>query len=242
MRTDDLFMSIWKEVTERADALRLTPPQLPRKRRPPRRMDDGTSSEPHDFPDCVTYHKVNTWYAVLDVSVQQITSRFLQNSFQELVNAESLLLTAAKGQPFEAELEKFCSFYDDFDGDSLRPQLKILGSAIKQADDSGQQLSLGIVAELLKKIPGANVLLRDVWRLMLLLLVMPASAAAAERSFSSLRRVKNYMRNTLGQSKLNSLLLLHCHKERTDLLDLKDIAQKFVLAVDQRALVFGHFD
>jgi hypothetical protein len=43
-------------------------------------------------------------------------------------------------------------------------------------------------------------------------------------------------------SKLNSLLLLHCHKERTDLLDLKDIAQKFVLAVDQRALVFGHFD
>jgi len=36
-----------------------------------------------------------------------------------------------------------------------------------------------------------------------LLLVHPASSASAERSFSSLRRLKTYLRSTIGQARLN---------------------------------------
>jgi hypothetical protein len=41
-----------------------------------------------------------------------------------------------------------------------------------------------------------------------LLLVNPASSATAERSFSSLRRLKTYLRSTCGQRRLNNLAFL----------------------------------
>jgi len=42
-----------------------------------------------------------------------------------------------------------------------------------------------------------------------LLLVVPATSATAERSFSALRWLKIYLRATMGQARLNSLLILH---------------------------------
>ena len=39
--------------------------------------------------------------------------------------------------------------------------------------------------------------------------VIPATSANAERSFSSLRMLKTYLRNTMGQERLSSLALLH---------------------------------
>ena len=59
-------------------------------------------------------------------------------------------------------------------------------------------------------------------------LVMPASNAMSERSFSTLRRVKTYLRSTMCQDRLNYLMILHVHKERTDALDLKEVANEFV--------------
>ena len=54
-----------------------------------------------------------------------------------------------------------------------------------------------------------------------ILLVIPATNATSERTFSALRRVKTYLRSTMTQTRMNSLLSLHVHKERTDALDLK---------------------
>ena len=49
-----------------------------------------------------------------------------------------------------------------------------------------------------------------------LLLVMPATNAASERSFSALKRVKAYLRATTGDARLNYLTMLHVHRGRTD--------------------------
>ncbi len=58
-----------------------------------------------------------------------------------------------------------------------------------------------------------------------LVLIMPASNSTSERSFSAFRRVKTYLRNTMGQERLiNHLMVLHVHKELTDDFDLISIA------------------
>ena len=49
-----------------------------------------------------------------------------------------------------------------------------------------------------------------------LILVMPATNAVNERSFSALKRVKTYLRATTGDSRLNHLMILHAHKDKTD--------------------------
>ena len=71
-------------------------------------------------------------------------------------------------------------------------------------------------------------LLSQVFCLAKLVLVAAATNATSERSFSAMRRVKTYLRSTSGQMRTNNLMVLHVHKERTDSLDLVNVANEFV--------------
>ena len=42
---------------------------------------------------------------------------------------------------------------------------------------------------------------------------IPVTTSTAERSFSTLRRLKTYLRNTMGQTRLNGLALLNIHRQ-----------------------------
>ena len=225
--SDSSFVSLWawEDVTKMADKLDLSPPQLPRKWQPPRRIDEGVDS--HAFPDCITYNRVETWYAFLDVIIRQIEDRFLKQNFEHIVNAEELLLHAAKGFPVGGLLKKFVQFYDDFDVQLLDAQLQIFHSiAAKHKEEHIS--SVACIAKFLQTVPGAQILLSEVCRLTKLLLVIPVSAGTAERSFSSLRRLKSYLRSTMSQRRLNHVMLLRCHQQRCDRLNLTTTAQEFV--------------
>ena len=81
----------------------------------------------------------------------------------------------------------------------------------------------------------------EVMTIIKLIMVMPATNASSERSFSAMRRVKSYLRSTMKQERLNHLMLLHVHKELTDTLNLADVANDFVSSCDNRLRVFGKF-
>ena len=84
-------------------------------------------------------------------------------------------------------------------------------------------------------------LLSQVSRAVQLVLVMPATNATSERSFSALRRVKSYLRSMMGQQRLNNLMVLHVHKDRTHSLNLMDTANDFVRDSENRLHEFGKF-
>ena len=56
-----------------------------------------------------------------------------------------------------------------------------------------------------------------------------------------MRRVKSYLRSTMNQERLNSLMILHVHKNQTDALDLSGVANEFVSKSERRTHVFGKF-
>jgi len=79
----------------------------------------------------------------------------------------------------------------------------------------------------------------QVERLVRLLPTIPCSSAEAERSFSSLRRLKTYLRNSTSQQRLNHLAVLHVHRERLDGID-NVVAREFVAKSDpNRLATFG---
>ena len=86
-----------------------------------------------------------------------------------------------------------------------------------------------------------KVLLSQVVKLASLLAVLPATNAVSERSFSSLRRVKTYLRATMTQSRLNNLMILHVHKSITDKQILTEIGNEFVSGSSHRENRFGKF-
>jgi hypothetical protein len=70
-------------------------------------------------------------------------------------------------------------------------------------------------------------------------LTIPVASATAERSFSAPRRLNTFTRSRMTASRLNNIVVLHVHQERTDNLVDDDIIQEFVAEVDIRELTFG---
>lgn len=60
-----------------------------------------------------------------------------------------------------------------------------------------------------------------------MLLSIPISNCSAERSFSVLKRVKNYMRSTMKEERLNSLSIMHIESDVLLSLDYDDIIDTF---------------
>ena len=74
-------------------------------------------------------------------------------------------------------------------------------------------------------------------KLLRLYLTAPVTSATSERTFSALRRLKNCMRSTMRQDRLNSCILLHCHKPDTENIESEEIAKSFV-SVNEKTYTF----
>ena len=81
----------------------------------------------------------------------------------------------------------------------------------------------------------------EVMLVLKLILVLPATNTTSERSFSAMKWIKSYLRSTMGQERLNNLMVLHVHKELTDEIELKEIANDFISKCPRRQEVFGKF-
>ena len=62
---------------------------------------------------------------------------------------------------------------------------------------------------------------------MLLFLTIPVTTASAERSFSKLKLVKNYLRSTLAQERLQGLVLLSNEQGTARILNLSQVIDRF---------------
>jgi hypothetical protein len=72
-----------------------------------------------------------------------------------------------------------------------------------------------------------------------ILLTMLVSSATAERSFSSLKRIKTYLRSTMVEDWLNGLALMHIHRNYQ--IDLDRIIQQFAADGNRRIqLIFPY--
>ncbi|XP_067119565.1 zinc finger MYM-type protein 1-like [Centruroides vittatus] len=70
--------------------------------------------------------------------------------------------------------------------------------------------------KIVSTFPNTEILLR-------IYLTLPISNASGERSFSVLKRVKNYLRNSLNESKLNSLAVLYIKQNALDNINYDEI-------------------
>ena len=128
-------------------------------------------------------------------------------------------------------------YKDDFNGDELKAKLETLRyfsestiNNVKELVEFVQSLS----AATKSFVPQVIVLAK-------ILLVMPATNAVSERSFSAIKRVKTYLRSTTSDCRLNHLMVFHVHKDRKDSLNMIEVANAFVERNDSQHPIFGVF-
>ena len=139
---------------------------------------------------------------------------------------------------FLTESRKVTSVYkDDIDVSELSTQLEIFGTSF-----SKPKATLHEVVKCLQSLSASQrLLLEQVCRVGRLLLVMPATNATSERSFSVLRRLKSYLRSTMSQPRLNHVMVLSIYKGLLDELDLYAVANEFVGSSEYRLRLIGTF-
>jgi hypothetical protein len=83
---------------------------------------------------------------------------------------------------------------------------------------------------------------RSVYEAVATFLVLPTTTASCERSFSGLRRVKTYLRSSMGQERLNSMILSTAHMDILDKINVCSVANDFASVNDVRKHQYGSFE
>ncbi|KAI6658762.1 hypothetical protein LOD99_15087 [Oopsacas minuta] len=235
MRTEINFNLFWMYVECRRSSIEVSSPALPRKRKITRRYEtDGNTTE---YPTSVEERYRKIYFQIIDLTMAAIKDRFDQKGFQMLQNLETALTSSENASDSDL-IGSIIAFYGDnfTHADRLHTQLKLLHC-------SGAALTdLPSIIIYLKSLNSTEKsFFSEVIKIVKLILVMPATNATSERSFSALRRLKSWLRTTTCQARLNWCLLLHVHKQRTDGLPLKVLVNEFVTCNESRMRLFGRY-
>lgn len=177
--------------------------------------------------------KVDCFFAVLDLSIQSIQERFtllmqFSHNFNFLSNLSKFL------QHSEEEQLKFCINLEsvltdknknkrDINGKELLYELRfLLNFELKSEIISSpiETLNYIIKNKLNDGFPNITIALR-------ILLTMPISVATAERSFSKLKIIKNYLRSTMSQERLENLAIISIESDLLNNLDTQEMIKQF---------------
>lgn len=153
-----------------------------------------------------------------DAVIEKVSDE-MSNRFDGLGEYEYLgLLNYEKFECFNAsfptKMVKMLIQQHSFDEAKLCNELTVLYSRAEFRGLKIKEIILMIVEKSLSQT------FSECLRLAKLILTIPNTTASVERSFSVLRRVKNYLRSTMGQKRLFSLMLMAVESEL-----LKDISK-----------------
>jgi hypothetical protein len=241
LRADSKFLSFFTSVKNEAEGL-CDLPVLPRQRKVPRRIDDGAAG--HVFDSVEEFYRKEYFQAIESI-IGALEKRFQQPGFSIVRSAEKLLLDSANGKEVNIPLDIRSIYKSDIDFEKLTLQLNLLHDTIKSVPIEGvvvtQVTKLRTICDVFEAQQTLKLIFSEIHKLLLIILTVPITTATAERSFSALRRIKNYLRNSMSQQRLNHCIILNIHRELTDRLQLTDIAQEFIGRNDRRIQFFGNF-
>jgi len=229
------FRHFWQRALKSG----LTVPAVPRIRKIPPWLREELS-----LPPVIKSWEQTCWFAhILFVGqiVEEIQSRFLNDGFGRLVEIESLLLKswdAHESSNVEELVHSVCRYLRDVEPKKLIIQLGHL-PVLKKVKPQGIPELADWIGNLAAE---TKLLLSEVIVLIEVLLVVAISEATAERSFSTMRRIKTSFRTTMTQERLNHLAVLEDHPDLLDGVDEIEIAKSFIAFSDTRFGIFGHFN
>lgn len=239
MRNDDSFKAFYETVLKKKKPFTdvVSEPELPRKRRAPARFEVGQGAPSFPTKPEELYRRV--YFEALDLIIASITERFDQPSFKAYMNLERLLLGSLDSSDTSTEIGYIREHYsDDIRMEYLIPQLDIFKILMR-----GEKLDcFSDILKAIKNLDSAKrCMISEVIQICILIHVNPATSASGERSFSTARRIKSWLRANMSQKRFNHIALLNTHKTHTDNLRLVDVANEFISRNENRKRNFGTF-
>ena len=244
MRTGENFKLFYDTVSKKAtQKSQVATPSQPRKRTRPNYsiltfMEGYQQAAAAHYPTTPEEHYRTIYYEAIDSVVQAVMTRFDQESFKAFSALEQLLLKGIENKPYDEELTQLKTIYgNDVDTALLPTELEVLKTLAKE---SCPQNAVEVFA-VLRKLKEETLLIPNITKIAKLLLVNGATSATPERSFSTARRLKTWLRSTMSQKRFNTLTILNTHKKLTDKICFIKVGNIFVESQSKRYNHFGKF-
>ena len=173
--------------------------------------------------DTKSFYRVHNFYEPVDKILIELRERFNGKGHKILSNLAEVVFDS---QVSDEVFAKVSQFYD-LDLEVLKADHKLF----QHFKEKTENFNL-TAAELFQQLGDQNLiqLLPEFSTALKIFAVLPVSSCEAERSFSSLRRLKTYLRNTMGQDRLTNLTLLHIERAMVSKVlkeDMKEMIDKF---------------
>ncbi|CAI6354224.1 unnamed protein product [Macrosiphum euphorbiae] len=171
--------------------------------------------------DAETYYKITVFIPYVDYFITELENRFLAHSdifkgFESLFSSNTILTEVE-----ETSFKKLVEFYKP-DVENLKillVELKLWRLNLSRSSYTVSKSALQALIEC-----DAN-LFPNIFILIKILCTLPVSTTTPERMFSSLKRIKTYLRNTMSEDRLNGLTMLAVHKNVH--IDTEEIINEF---------------
>ena len=215
LRNEQRFSIFYEEV--KAASLNMTEePCLPRHRKVPKRYDGLGPAHQYASPK-ERYQQA--YFEALELAAGEVERRFDQADLRIVKEIEVLLLNAANGEVVQSLASTLLDYMGkDFDHERLKCQLSLIPDMIKTTGDGSinKVTHIRTIADIMQRSSIYRGMLSEVFKLLKLYFTFPVTTATAERSFSSLRRLKTFLRGQMTDCRLNNLFLMYVHSSRTD--------------------------
>ncbi|XP_022168058.1 zinc finger MYM-type protein 1-like [Myzus persicae] len=231
MRCEDKFDMIWSKANVMRIDNEICSPILSRKSKVPKKLGGGLKQ--NENCNVKDHYKINIYFQVLDTIISDMKERFKENDIHILNCMQDIIVN---------EPIKFTSFQDvstmyGFNESELKAETKIFNRMYKSLNTENT-----IQSKIKYMRSGDNAIgFPTLAKLYKLFLTIPSNSAACERSFSCLRRLKNYLRSTMGQSRLNHLGILQIERERSLNINNDEVIKQFDSSTIPRRLKFNNF-
>jgi len=157
------------------------------------------------------YFKVSLFIPFLDSFISQLNDRFINH--KEIIQGFQMLFPI---EPLTKQQAKLIENLVEFYANDLEDSLTVLAEVKiwhHQVFKLRLETNLKMVTAIEVISNCNNALYPNIYKLLTILLTLPVTSCEAERSFSTLKRIKTYLRNSTADNRLNGLAALNIHRE-----------------------------
>lgn len=218
------FASSLKSAKDLASEMGIEP-SFPIKRKVTRKKQFDEPNHDEEVLLAEKAFEVNYFLVMVDVAKVSLQKRFeelkvFKNIFGFLLSSNDLKLLN------DIELRKCCAKFveaysqSDVELDDLFSELRLLQMTLPESDVPLRAMEIFEFVRDINCFPNILIAYR-------ILFTVPVTVASAERSFSKLKLLKNYLRSSMSQDRLNGLATLCIEKDKLDEINVDLIVDDF---------------
>ena len=176
------------------------------------------------------YYRVELFYTVIDLMLQELNNRFNEVNMELLLCMAYLDQSNSFSEYDKVKLLRFAEFYpSDFSTLELivlEHQLDNYILDVRYNDQFSEVIGVGGLAKKMVQLKKHRAY-PLVYMLVQLALLLPVATATVEIVFSTMKLIKTQLRNQLGDDLLNDCLVTYIEKDIFETLNNETIVQRF---------------